>query len=75
MLAPSDRTGKGLSRCTIARGENIKYISNQLRHASVQITVDRYGHVFPAERERPKTPCKSRRPAFCRDIVRTLSKS
>src|SRR2546426_5440669 len=27
----------------IAQGENIKYISSQLGHASVQITVDRYG--------------------------------
>ncbi len=28
-------------------GENIKYISTQLGHASVQITLDRYGHLFP----------------------------
>ena len=34
----------------IAQGENIKYISSQLGHASVQITVDRYGHLFPDER-------------------------
>ena len=31
----------------IAQGENIKYISSQLGHASVQITLDRYGHLFP----------------------------
>jgi integrase len=31
----------------IAQGENIKYISSQLGHASVQITIDRYGHLFP----------------------------
>jgi hypothetical protein len=34
----------------IANGENIKYISSQLGHASVQITVDRYGHLFPDAR-------------------------
>jgi integrase len=34
----------------IAQGENIKYISSQLGHATVTITVDRYGHLFPDER-------------------------
>jgi integrase len=34
----------------IAQGENIKYISSQLGHASVQITLDRYGHLFPDEK-------------------------
>jgi integrase len=34
----------------IALGTNIKYISTQLGHASAQITVDRYGHLFPDER-------------------------
>jgi len=34
----------------IAQGENPKYISTQLGHASVQITLDRYGHLFPDER-------------------------
>jgi integrase len=34
----------------ITNGENIKYISSQLGHASVQITVDRYGHLFPDAR-------------------------
>jgi integrase len=34
----------------IAQGENPKYISAQLGHASVQITLDRYGHLFPDER-------------------------
>ena len=33
----------------IALGTNIKYISTQLGHASVTITVDRYGHLFPDE--------------------------
>ena len=32
----------------IAQGENIKYISEQMGHASIQITVDRYGHLFPS---------------------------
>jgi hypothetical protein len=35
----------------IAQGENIKYISSQLGHAGVQITLDRYGHLFPAEKQ------------------------
>jgi hypothetical protein len=34
----------------IRQGENIKYISSQLGHASVQITLDRYGHLFPNEK-------------------------
>jgi hypothetical protein len=34
----------------IAQGENVKYISSQLGHASVQITIDRYGHLFPDEK-------------------------
>jgi integrase len=34
----------------IAQGENLKYVSSQLRHASIQITVDRYGHLLPEER-------------------------
>jgi integrase len=38
----------------IAQGENIKYISEQMGHGSIQITVDRYGHLFPNEkREAP----------------------
>jgi integrase len=36
----------------IALGESPKYIQKQLRHASVDITFDRYGHLFPdANRE------------------------
>jgi len=31
----------------IAQGENPKYIQKQMRHASIQITFDRYGHLFP----------------------------
>jgi integrase len=31
----------------IAQGESPKYIQTQLRHASVEITFDRYGHLFP----------------------------
>ena len=31
----------------INQGENIKYVSSQLGHASTQITVDRYGHLLP----------------------------
>jgi integrase len=32
----------------IAQGENIKYIQSQLGHASIQTTLDRYGHLLPA---------------------------
>jgi integrase len=32
----------------IAQGEHAKLISEQLGHASVQITLDRYGHLLPA---------------------------
>jgi integrase len=31
----------------IAQGENPKYISTQAGHSSIQITMDRYGHLFP----------------------------
>ncbi len=31
----------------IAQGESPKYIQKQLRHASIDITFDRYGHLFP----------------------------
>lgn len=31
----------------IANGENLKYISEQLGHASIAITVDIYGHLIP----------------------------
>ncbi|MBI4591454.1 MAG: tyrosine-type recombinase/integrase [Candidatus Rokubacteria bacterium] len=34
----------------INNGENIKYIAEQMGHASVQITLDRYGHLFPSVR-------------------------
>lgn len=30
----------------ILAGQNIKYISTQLGHASVKITLDTYGHLF-----------------------------
>ena len=31
----------------IHQGESPKYIQRQMRHASVEITFDRYGHLFP----------------------------
>lgn len=31
----------------IAQGENIKFIQSQLGHASIQMTIDRYGHLLP----------------------------
>lgn len=31
----------------IAQGENIKFIQSQLGHASIQTTMDRYGHIIP----------------------------
>jgi integrase len=30
----------------IEQGQNIKYIQNQLGHASIQTTLDRYGHLL-----------------------------
>ena len=30
----------------IAQGENLKYVSRQLGHASIQLTADIYGHLF-----------------------------
>jgi integrase len=34
----------------ISQGEDLKYVSQQLGHASISITVDRYGHVLKGER-------------------------
>jgi hypothetical protein len=31
----------------IAQGANIKFIQSQLGHASIQTTLDRYGHLLP----------------------------
>ncbi|MDA3937262.1 MAG: site-specific integrase, partial [Actinomycetota bacterium] len=31
----------------INQGENLKYVLQQLGHASIQTTVDRYGHLMP----------------------------
>ena len=31
----------------IAQGESPKYVQKQMRHASIEITFDRYGHLFP----------------------------
>jgi len=31
----------------IDQAENPKYVQKQLRHASIQVTFDRYGHLFP----------------------------
>jgi len=31
----------------ISQGENIKFIQSQLGHASIQTTIDRYGHLMP----------------------------
>jgi hypothetical protein len=28
----------------------VKYVADQLGHASAQITLDRYGHLFPSEK-------------------------
>jgi integrase len=36
----------------IERGENLKYVSAQLGHASIQITADTYGHLL-TDRKRP----------------------
>src|SRR6266705_3184950 len=32
----------------IAQGENLKYVSRQLGHASIHLTADIYGHLFEA---------------------------
>ena len=36
----------------ISQGESAKYVAHQLRHSSVQITLDRYSHLFPEDRSR-----------------------
>jgi integrase len=34
----------------VHQGENPKYVSSQLGHASIQITLDRYAHLYPDEK-------------------------
>jgi len=36
----------------ISQGENIKFIQSQLGHASIQTTIDRYGHLLPIDHQR-----------------------
>ena len=60
LMHPSQRAGIGHIRphdlrhtCAsllIAEGLNIKQVSSHLRHSSVQITLDTYGHRYPADR-------------------------
>jgi integrase len=38
----------------------VKYISSQLGHASVTITLDRYGHLFPDEKRGAATGLEER---------------
>ena len=45
----------------INNGENIKYIAEQMGHASVQITLDRYGHLFPNVRREAVLRLEKRR--------------
>lgn len=35
------------STLLISQGENVKFVQSQLGHASIQTTIDRYGHLFP----------------------------
>jgi len=35
----------------IAQGADVKTVSEQLRHASITITLDTYGHLFPEQRD------------------------
>ena len=35
----------------IPQGENIKFIQSQLGHASIQTTLDRYGHILPSNQQ------------------------
>ena len=35
----------------ISEGLNIKQVSSHLRHSSVGVTLDTYGHLYPADRD------------------------
>jgi integrase len=54
----------------IAQGESPKYIQNQLGHASIQTTLDRYGHLMPdTHREAAKRLDEALFGRFSRRIV------
>lgn len=43
----------------IAQGENLKFVQSQLGHSSIQVTVDRYGHLLPETRNDAATRLES----------------
>ena len=52
MEAPSftierSAAGGGETSLLIAQGESLAYVRDQLGHASIQLTVDTYGHLVP----------------------------
>ena len=52
MEAPSftlerSAAGGGETSLLIAQGESLAYVRDQLGHASIQLTVDTYGHLIP----------------------------
>ena len=44
----------------IANGETATYVRDQMGHSSIHVTFDTYGHLFPAEGEKPATDTKNR---------------
>jgi integrase len=57
----------------IAQGESPKYIQSQLGHSSIQITLDRYGHLMPEVNEQAAIRLETQ--VFGAPIRKSLEKS
>ena len=54
----------------LQQGESIVYVKEQLGHASIQITVDTYGHLIPGWTALTTRRCTKRNPGATRAIRR-----
>jgi hypothetical protein len=58
---PDPRPQHTFASLLLQQGESIVYVKEQLGHASIQITVDTYGHLFRARIVRPSPSWTTRR--------------
>jgi integrase len=55
----------------ISQGENVKFIQSQLGHASIQTTLDRYGHLLPVDQVGVGRKLDAQLFRFSEDVRRT----